>query len=111
MEDIKDLRSATEQLPTHEEIQKRAYDLYSKSAQELPANEYWFMAEEELKTERAIDNAKSSKSEPLVLRSLTIDRRDGEAVSVKGDSMGCRLLHVLVSLDLKYGMWTGILST
>ena len=66
MEDIKDLKSATEQLPTHEEIQRRAYDLYSKSVQELSANEYWFMAEEELKMERAIDDAKSSKSKTAV---------------------------------------------
>ena len=51
MEDSKNLQRTTEQVPTHEEIQKRAYDLYSKSGQDFSAKEHWLMAEEQLKNE------------------------------------------------------------
>jgi hypothetical protein len=66
MEDSKNLQRTTEQVPTHEEIQKRAYDLYSKSGQDFSAKEHWLMAEEQLKKERAMDDAKPSKTQTAV---------------------------------------------
>lgn len=45
----RDSRSNTETLPTHDEIEKRAYDLYQQGSEEFSATEYWFMAEDELK--------------------------------------------------------------
>ena len=44
-----DSRSNTENLPTHGEIEKRAYDLYLQSGEVFTATEYWLIAEEELK--------------------------------------------------------------
>ena len=54
MPDSRASQSNTETLPTREEIEERAYDLYLKGGEELSALEYWLSAEEQLKKERAI---------------------------------------------------------
>jgi hypothetical protein len=38
---------------THEEIQKRAYELYLKSREEFSPQEYWLFAEQGLRQEQA----------------------------------------------------------
>jgi hypothetical protein len=53
MPNSRDSQGNTEKLPTREEIEKRAYDLYLKGGEELSALEYWLSAEEQLKNERA----------------------------------------------------------
>ena len=62
MKNNKDLEGSTTQLPSREEIQKRAYELYSNSAQNLAAEEYWLMAEEQLKQEQSTGAARTSKT-------------------------------------------------
>jgi hypothetical protein len=56
-----DLQGNIEMLPTYDEIEKRAYDLYLKSGEELSATEYWLIAEKELKEELATADAKPPK--------------------------------------------------
>ena len=53
MPNSKDLQSNTENLPTHEEIEKRAYELYLQGGDVFSATEHWLIAEEQLKKERA----------------------------------------------------------
>jgi hypothetical protein len=52
-----DIHKELEKTPTHDEIQKRAYELYLKSREEFSAKEYWLIAEEELRQERANKSA------------------------------------------------------
>ena len=61
MPNSKDLQSNTENLPTHEEIEKRAYELYLQGGDVFSATEHWLIAEEQLKTERAMADAKPPK--------------------------------------------------
>jgi hypothetical protein len=61
MEDIRELENTKESLPTHEEIEKRAYDLYLKGGREGTAIEYWLIAEEELTQEDAKGTSPSLK--------------------------------------------------
>ena len=42
-----------ENLPTQDEIEKRAYDLYLKDGEVFSTSEYWLIAEDGLKKERA----------------------------------------------------------
>ena len=42
-----------ENLPTHKEIERRAYELYVQNGEGCAPEEYWLMAERELKRERA----------------------------------------------------------
>ena len=51
-------RSNTENLPTHDEIEKRAYDLYLQGGEVFSTTEHRLIAEEQLKTERATADAK-----------------------------------------------------
>ena len=53
MTNSRDLQYDTEEHPTHDEIERRAYDLYLMSGEQFSATEYWLMAEEELKNELA----------------------------------------------------------
>jgi hypothetical protein len=48
-----DIHNELEEGPTHEEIQKRAYELYLKSREEFSAQEYCLFAEEGLLQEQA----------------------------------------------------------
>jgi hypothetical protein len=61
-----DSRSSTENRPTHEEIEKRAYDLYLQGGEVFSAPEHWLIAEEELKKERATGDAKLPKGRAAV---------------------------------------------
>ena len=56
-----DSRSNTENRPTHDAIEKRAYDLYLQGGEVFSATEHWLIAEEELKSERAIADATLTK--------------------------------------------------
>jgi len=58
MPSSRDPRSNTENLPTHEEIEKRAYGLYLEGGEVFSATEHWLIAEDQLKTERATADAK-----------------------------------------------------
>ncbi|HVB55765.1 MAG TPA: hypothetical protein VNE63_04935 [Candidatus Acidoferrales bacterium] len=49
----RDLHEARENLPTHEEIAKRAYELYLKDREKFSPTEYWLKAKEELRQEHA----------------------------------------------------------
>ena len=62
---MSDIHKELEETPTHEDIQKRAYELYLKSREEFSAKEYWLIAEEELRRERA------DKSAPIKSPSFT----------------------------------------
>jgi hypothetical protein len=61
MTNSRDLQGTTAELPTHDEIEKRAYDLYLQGGEVFSATEYWLIAEEGLKTERATADAKLPK--------------------------------------------------
>jgi hypothetical protein len=61
MPNSRDLQGTTEELPTQDEIEKRAYDLYLKSGEVFSTTEYWLIADEELKKEQAMDDTKHSK--------------------------------------------------
>ncbi len=50
-----------ENLPTHHEIGKRAYQLYLQAGEGCSPEEYWLMAEKELKRERAAGDTGSVK--------------------------------------------------
>jgi len=58
MPNSSDSRSNTEKLPTQDEIEKRAYDLYLKDGEVFSTSEYWRIAEDGLKKERAPADAK-----------------------------------------------------
>jgi len=53
MPNSRDFQRNTETLPTREEIEKRAYDLYLEGGEVFSATEHWLIAEEQLKKERA----------------------------------------------------------
>jgi Protein of unknown function (DUF2934) len=53
MAKLKDLYEARKDVPTHDEIAKRAYELYRKNGEEFSPIEYWLKAEEELRRERS----------------------------------------------------------
>jgi hypothetical protein len=53
MADTKDLRGIKEGLPTHEQIEKRAYEIYQKKGGDGHAEEHWLTAEQELRREQA----------------------------------------------------------
>ena len=61
MGNIRDLREARENQPTHEEIAERAYELYQKDGEEFSPMEYWLKAEVELKKERSKGTPASPK--------------------------------------------------
>jgi hypothetical protein len=61
-----DIHNELEEGPTHEEIQKRAYELYLKSREEFSAQEYWLLAEEELRQERR------KRHDPMPSKSNTV---------------------------------------
>jgi hypothetical protein len=48
----RDSQGHTEELPTHDEIQNRAYHLYLKNGEEFSPMEYWLIANEELKKDQ-----------------------------------------------------------
>jgi hypothetical protein len=48
MAEILDSQRIKEELPTHEEIEQRAYELYLESGSDGQSIEHWLMAEEEL---------------------------------------------------------------
>jgi hypothetical protein len=52
MTEILDSQRIKEELPTHEEIEKRAYELYLESGSDGQSIEHWLMAEEELLQKR-----------------------------------------------------------
>ena len=54
-----------ENLPTHEEIEKRAYELYVQNGEGCSPEEYWLMAEKELKRERAAGDTGSAKKKAV----------------------------------------------
>jgi hypothetical protein len=53
MVDERELEDTKESLPTHEEIEKRAYELYRQAGDEGTAIEYWLIAEAVLMQEHA----------------------------------------------------------
>jgi hypothetical protein len=61
MSNSRDSGSGTDNLPTQDEIEKRAYDLYLKDGEVYSTSEYWLIAEEGLKKERATADAKLTK--------------------------------------------------
>jgi hypothetical protein len=61
---MSDIHKELEETPTHEEIQKRAYELYLKG-REVSAKEYWLIAEEELRRGRA--NKSAPIKSPIVV--------------------------------------------
>jgi hypothetical protein len=62
-------------LPTHDEIQKRAYDLYLKGGEGISALEHWLIAEEELKKERAATDAKQPKGKTVAAAAGSVLKR------------------------------------
>ena len=53
MTDIRDSQGIKEALPTHEQIEKRAYELYLNNGGDGHADEHWLIAEEELRQKQA----------------------------------------------------------
>ncbi len=51
----------TEYLLTRQEIEKRAYELYLQAGEGCSPEEYWLMAEKELKRERVAGDIESVK--------------------------------------------------
>jgi len=53
MVDAREVEDTKESFPTHDEIAKRAYELYRQAGDEGTAIEYWLIAEAELRQEHA----------------------------------------------------------
>jgi hypothetical protein len=53
MVDVRELEDTKESFPTHEEIDKQAYELYRQAGEEGTAIEYRLIAEAELRQEHA----------------------------------------------------------
>jgi hypothetical protein len=75
MANNRDSQSNTENLPTHDEIEKRAYDLYLEGGEAFSAAEYWLIAEEKLKNERATADAKLSKGKTAAAAAGSVLKR------------------------------------
>ena len=59
-ENRRDSRASAGNRPNQNEIEKRAYDLYLKDGEVYSTSEYWLIAEEQLKKERATADVKLS---------------------------------------------------
>lgn len=66
MVDIRESQGINEEPPTHEQIQKRAYELYLKSGGDGNAHEHWRIAEEELRQEPKRHNPMPSKTDTVI---------------------------------------------
>ena len=79
MATIGDLHQARQNRPTHDQIEKRAYELYLKEGEEYSPTEYWLRAEEELlqeygKKRKAIKSRSATAgSEPTSTKQLIND--------------------------------------
>ncbi len=66
-------------LPTHEEIEKRAYELSLKNGEDRHDVEHWLIAEEELRLERAAqDNPTLRKTEIMAAGSGDTTKKAGQ---------------------------------
>ena len=61
-----DSRRNTESRSTHDEIEKRAYELYLQGGEAFSATEHWLIAEEGLRNERVTADAKLTKEKATV---------------------------------------------
>ena len=71
----RDLHSTTVELPTHDEIEKRAYDLYLEGGVAFSATEHWLIAEEQLKNERTMAQAKLPKEKAAAAAAGSVLKR------------------------------------
>ena len=67
---------AENKLPSYEEIEKRAYELYLQDGERFSATEYWLRAEEELKNENAAPGTASAKKKTVVAGAGGIAKTD-----------------------------------
>jgi hypothetical protein len=84
MPNNRDLQGMTAEIPTHDEIEKRAYDLYLQDGEVFSTSEYWLIAEDGLKKERATVEAscrrkKLRQQRQVVLRNVTTNPGSGRA--------------------------------
>jgi hypothetical protein len=75
MPNSRESQSNRENLPTQDEIEKRAYDLYLKDGEVFSTSEYWLIAEEGLKKERATADAKLPKEKAVAAVAGRIAKR------------------------------------
>lgn len=74
MATIGDLHQARQDRPTHDQIEKRAYELYLKEGEECSPTEYWLRAEEALLQEYG-KKRKAIKSRSATAESAPMSRK------------------------------------